>query len=177
MRTGSWARAGLAWMVAFAPLLGVNQANAALTLYDWTLDGKPPTVIDDMHLHLQIVKTPFTFGGVLIDDDGNFNPATAGGSVPAADGSFTVDFDGADPAYGTSDNIHVAFNFVSSEDVKLVFIEWTLGGRVVGRTQGQDPNWDINIRQTVVPAPSTLATLAVGLLLIGGMTKRRHLPG
>lgn len=174
MRTRSWTCVGLVLSVAFAALLGARPAQAALMLYDWTLDGKPPTVIDDMHLHMQILKTPFTFGGVLIDDDGRF--ATSGGSVPASDGSFTVDFGDATSPYFPTDDIHVAFNFLSSEDVKLLFVEWTLNGNVVGRTQAPDPSLQISIRQTAVSAPPTVAVLGIGLVLLGSMRARRRTP-
>ena len=174
MRTGPSIRFGLALSVALAALLGAHPADAAPTLYNWTLDGKPPVVIDDMHLHLQILKTPFTFGGVLIDDDGKF--ATSGGSVPASDGSFTVDFAGATTPYFPTDDIHVAFNFLSNEDVKLLYIDWTLGGVFVGRTQVPDPSLRIGIRQTPVSAPPTLALLGIGLVLLGSLTARRRTP-
>jgi hypothetical protein len=147
--------------MALATLLGAPPAGAALILYNWTVDGKPPTTVNDLHLHLQIVKTPFTFGGVLIDDGGNFT--TSGGTTPASDGSFSVDFGGATPAYGPTDNVHVAFNFLSSEDVKLLLAEWTFDGVVVGIAQ----DLQVDIRQTApggsAPEPISLALLGLGL--------------
>ena len=171
MNTSHWIRSGLVLAVVLAALLVAHPVAAALTVYHWTLDGKPPTLVDDMHLHMQIVKTPFTFAGVLIDDDGRF--ATSSGSTPASDGTFTVDFAGATVPYMPTDDVHVAFNFGSSDDVKLLHIDWTLGGTFVARTQGQDPALRISTRQSPVSSPPTLALMGIGLVLLGSFAARR----
>ncbi len=168
MRAGIVHLVGFVWPLALSALLATTPAAAGSVHYQWTVDGKPPTTINDLHLYFQVVQVPFSFGGVLIDDDGNFT--SAAGSTPDSGGNFTIDFAGATPAYGSDDNVHVAFNFTSSEDVRLVRAEWTYSGVVVGVAQGLQ----VHVQPTpLLSSPSSIALFAVGFAMLSAITRRR----
>jgi hypothetical protein len=153
--------------VAGVTILATAPAIATVMNFHWTVDGKPPTTVDDLHLHFQIAKTPFEFGKAVIDDKGRFGKAD--GSTPGPDGAFTVDFGLASPAYGPTDNVHVAFNFASSEDVTLVFAEWTFGSVLVGTAQ----NLDVTREVSAIDLPATMTCVLAGLMLLLAGSRRR----
>ena len=165
----------LACAFVFMLLLAAGSAAQAATKhFYWSVEGKPPTSINDLHLHFQIVMTPFSFGAVLIDDTGKFKSGDA--TTPDSGGAFTINFDGETgvPAYGPTDNIHVAFDFTSSEEVKLVFAEWTFDNVVLGTAQ----DLPTRVTSTVVPTPPTSALLAqaLALLLLRVTSRQRRRP-
>lgn len=157
-------------LVALLLLAASSAAQAATKHFYWSVEGKPPTSINDLHLHFQILKTPFSFGAVLIDDTGKFKSGDP--TTPDSGGGFAINFDGETgvPAYGPTDNIHVAFDFTSSEEVKLVLAEWTFDGVILGTAQ----DLPTTVTSTVVPTPSTSALLALALLM-GRFAVRRRL--
>ena len=155
---GALARA----FVVMLLLAAGSAAQAATKHFYWSVEGKPPTSINDLHLHFQIVMTPFSFGAVLIDDTGKFKSGDA--TTPDSGGAFTINFDGETgvPAYGPTDNIHVAFELTSSEEVKLVLAEWTFDGVILGTAQ----DLPTTVTSTVVATPPTSALLALALALL-----------
>lgn len=159
-RVGAAVSGGLARALVVMLLLAASSAAQAATKhFYWSVEGMPPTSINDLHLHFQIVSTPFSFGAVLIDDTGKFKSGAP--STPDSGGAFTINFDGETgvPAYGPADNIHVAFDFTSSEEVKLVLAEWTFDGVILGTAQ----DLPTTVTSTPVPIPSTAALLGLGL--------------
>ena len=155
---GALARA----FVVMLLLAASSAAQAASKHFYWSVEGMPPTSVNDLHLHFQIVMTPFSFGAVLIDDTGKFKSGHA--TTPDSGGAFTINFDGETgvPAYGPTDNIHVAFDFTSSEEVKLVLAEWTFDNVVLGTAQ----DLPTTVTSTVVPTPPTSALLALALAVL-----------
>jgi hypothetical protein len=172
MKTLHWQRWGSLLSLALAAVLAPLPAHAIFE-FIWSVEGHPPSTIDDLHLHFQIQETPFTFGKVLFDDIGNFAPPSS--PTPGPDGKFDLNFDGASPIYGTADNVKVKFNFRSDKDVKVVNGEWTLGGHIVATFQSNLITREVRDLGNI-PEPSTLALFALGVAALGRTAMRRAPP-